>query len=61
MSILATSGRSKFEVASFGVGAVVVSLAFLLYFLTAARDIVVGDTPELITAAVTLGVLHPPG
>jgi hypothetical protein len=35
--------------------------AALLYFLTAARDIVVGDTPELITAAVTLGVAHPPG
>src|SRR5437764_10918857 len=35
--------------------------AAILYFLTAARDIVVGDTPELITAAVTLGVAHPPG
>ena len=32
-----------------------------LYFATAARDIVVGDTAELITAAVTLGVAHPPG
>src|SRR5437660_1928409 len=41
--------------------AVVVGAAALLYFLTAARDIVVGDTPELITAAVTLGVPHPPG
>lgn len=40
--------------------AVVVGAAALLYFLTAARDIVVGDTPELITAAVTLGVPHPP-
>jgi hypothetical protein len=29
--------------------------------LTAARDIVVGDSPELITAAVTLGVAHAPG
>ncbi|MEP6686149.1 MAG: DUF2723 domain-containing protein [Verrucomicrobiota bacterium] len=38
-----------------------VGLAAFLYFLTAARDIVVGDTPELITAAVTLGVPHPPG
>src|SRR5947208_16597030 len=35
--------------------------AAILYFLTAVRDIVVGDTPELITAAVTLGVPHPPG
>src|ERR1700694_1305634 len=41
--------------------AVVVGAAALLYFLTAARDIVVGDTPEYITAAVTLGVPHPPG
>ena len=43
-------------------GAVVATFAAaLLYFLTAARDIVVGDTPELITAAATLGVAHPPG
>src|SRR5215472_7598206 len=43
-------------------GAIVVTLAAAgLYFLTAARDIVVGDTPELITAAVTLGVAHSPG
>jgi len=33
----------------------------VLYFLTAARDIVVGDSPELIMAAVTLGVAHAPG
>lgn len=40
----------------------VVSLgAGLLYFMTAARDFVVGDSPELITAAVILGVPHPPG
>jgi 4-amino-4-deoxy-L-arabinose transferase-like glycosyltransferase len=43
----------------FGVG--LASAAFLFYFLTAARDIVVGDTPEFITAAATLGVTHPPG
>ena len=43
-------------------GAVIVTTAAaILYSLTAARDIVVGDTPELITAAVTLGVAHPPG
>src|ERR1700758_425325 len=35
--------------------------AGLLYFLTAARDFVVGDSPELTIAAVTLGVAHPPG
>jgi len=44
------------------IGAVaVVTAAGILYFLTAARDIVVGDSPELITAAVTLGVAHAPG
>ena len=44
------------------VGAVAVAaVAGILYFLTAARDIVVGDTPELITAAVVLGVPHAPG
>jgi hypothetical protein len=43
-------------------GALAVTLfAGTLYFFTAARDIVVGDTPELITAAVTLGVAHAPG
>lgn len=33
----------------------------LLYLATAARDIVVGDTPEFTAAAATLGVPHPPG
>jgi hypothetical protein len=42
-------------------GAAIIGLVGLLYFLTAARDIVVGDTGELITAAVSLGVPHPPG
>ncbi|HST31757.1 MAG TPA: DUF2723 domain-containing protein, partial [Chthoniobacterales bacterium] len=56
MPILATGERTRW------LGAVVVTLASaVLYFSTAARDIVVGDTPELITAAVTLGVAHPPG
>ena len=41
--------------------AIVVAAAGLLYFLTAARDLVVGDAPELITAAAVLGVPHPPG
>lgn len=39
----------------------VTGIAAVLYFLTAARDIVVGDSPELITAATVLGVAHPPG
>src|ERR1043165_1145871 len=43
-----------------GAVAIVIAAA-TLYFFTAARDIVVGDTPELITAAATLGVAHPPG
>src|SRR2546423_584559 len=43
-------------------GAVAVTTAAgILYLLTAARDIVVGDSPELIMAAVTLGVAHAPG
>src|SRR5713101_5597048 len=39
----------------------VTAIAGVLYFLTAARDIVVCDSPELIMAAVTLGVAHAPG
>jgi 4-amino-4-deoxy-L-arabinose transferase-like glycosyltransferase len=42
-------------------GAAIIGVVGSLYFLTAARDIVVGDTGELITAAVSLGVAHPPG
>src|SRR5438445_1950801 len=56
MPILARGDNKTWVEAAVVVGAVVV-----LYFFTAARDIVVGDTPELITAAVTLGVAHPPG
>ena len=56
MSILAGSNSKTWAGAIF-----VVSVAAVLYFLTAARDIVVGDSPELITAAVTLGVAHAPG
>src|SRR5438477_1961620 len=41
--------------------ATVIAAAGLLYFLTAARDLVVGDAPELITAAAVWGVPHPPG
>src|SRR5436190_7814331 len=56
MSNLVARERSGWLIALF-----VTFSAAVLYFLTAARDIVVGDTPELITAAVTLGVAHPPG
>lgn len=37
------------------------AVAFVLYALTAARDIVVGDTPDFVAAALTLGVAHAPG
>ena len=40
---------------------VAAALAGVLYTLTAARDIVVGDTAELAAAALTLGVAHAPG
>ena len=55
------SSLSRENIKTLGYAAAVFAAAGLLYFLTAARDIVVGDTPELITAAVTLGVAHPPG
>ncbi|MGH8100617.1 MAG: glycosyltransferase family 117 protein, partial [Chthoniobacterales bacterium] len=41
--------------------AIITAFAGVLYFLTAARDIVVGDSPELTMAAATSGVAHPPG
>ena len=44
-----------------GLCAIVVAAAGVLYAATAARDIVVGDTPEFIAAAITLGVPHGPG
>src|SRR5437764_6298231 len=55
------SNLTKLDVKDWTIAAAIVLLAGALYFLTAARDIVVGDTAELITAAVTLGVAHPPG
>jgi 4-amino-4-deoxy-L-arabinose transferase-like glycosyltransferase len=36
-------------------------VAFALYWLTAARDIVVGDSAEFTTIALSGGVAHPPG
>jgi hypothetical protein len=55
------SNFTRLDAKSWTIAAAIVLLAGVLYFLTAARDIVVGDTPELITAAVSLGVAHPPG
>src|SRR5215467_11468657 len=43
------------------IAATVAVLAGVLYVLTAARDIVVGDTPDFVAAALTLGVAHAPG
>lgn len=45
----------------YGLAGVVALLAAVLYVLTAARDIVVGDTGDFVAAALTLGVAHAPG
>lgn len=37
------------------------SIAGATYSATAARDILIGDTAEFLTAALTFGVAHPPG
>jgi 4-amino-4-deoxy-L-arabinose transferase-like glycosyltransferase len=57
----AQPGRTHFDRTDFGIAAVVAGGAGILYCATAARDIVLGDTPELVTAAVSLGVPHAPG
>jgi len=49
------------DAATVGLAAAVAVMAATLYVLTAARDIVVGDTADLVTAALTLGVAHAPG
>src|SRR6266540_5400209 len=46
---------------AFALGAAVALGAAALYIATAARDIVVGDSPEFVTVAFGLGVAHPPG
>jgi hypothetical protein len=52
---------TRLDAKSWTLAATIGLLAGSLYFLTAARDLVVGDTGELITVAVSLGVAHPPG
>jgi Protein of unknown function (DUF2723) len=37
------------------------AIAFVVYVVLAARDVMFGDGPELTAAAVTNGVAHPPG
>ena len=39
----------------------VAAIAGVVYALTAARDVVVGDSGEFLAAAARLGVAHPPG
>jgi hypothetical protein len=56
-----TACSSRPDLESLVVALIIAAVVGTLYFLTAARDIVVGDTGELITAAVSLGVAHPPG
>lgn len=43
------------------VGALVALVVAAVYVPTTARDLVLGDTPEFIAVAFTLGVAHPPG
>ncbi len=42
-------------------GILVFTAAFVLYTLTLSPTISVGDSPELISSAYTLGIAHPPG
>lgn len=44
-----------------GLAAVAGLAADVLFALTAARDIALGDSAEFVTVAATLGVAHPPG
>lgn len=45
----------------FALPAAVALAAFVLYAVTACRTVFFGDAGELITAAASLGVAHPPG
>lgn len=42
-------------------GAAVTVVAFVVYLFTLQPSVPGGDSPELITAAFTLGIAHPPG
>src|SRR5438445_13204670 len=54
LSLSTTFGVSTRQ--GLGLAAAALLFAALVYFRTAARDIVVGDTAELVTVALTLGV-----
>ena len=51
----------EFKTKDWALAAVIAGVAGTLYYITAARDIVVGDGAEFITVAAVLGVPHPPG
>jgi len=51
----------NYDPATLSLAVIVVIGVGFLYWTTAARDIVVGDTPEYIVAAITLGIPHGPG
>src|SRR5262249_6444887 len=52
---------ARYDSLTLVVGALVTAAAAWLYWRSCPRDIVLGDTPEFITAAITLGVPHPSG
>jgi 4-amino-4-deoxy-L-arabinose transferase-like glycosyltransferase len=49
------------DLRTLALAAAIVGTSVVVYALTAARSIVVGDSPEFVTVAATLGVAHPPG
>jgi hypothetical protein len=52
-----TTGKSaRYDRISIAIGVFVTAAAGCLYWGSCARDIVVGDTPEYITAAITLSM-----
>jgi 4-amino-4-deoxy-L-arabinose transferase-like glycosyltransferase len=51
----------RYDRLTIAIGLLVTAVAGCLYWASCARDVVVGDTPEYITAAITLGVPHPSG
>lgn len=62
----ATAPAAKPDAVSIGAGGWIVAGAIgatvaALYLRTAAQDIVLGDSPELVGVAAVLGVAHPPG
>ena len=46
---------------NFSIGIIVFLTSFYTYLHTLCPSVYVGDSGELITAAYTLGICHPPG